>query len=59
MESFIYILVGYIAWCCLAFLVARYMKIEGDNRKAVSFLLVVLAAPMVIIDVITGKGTLR
>lgn len=56
MESFTLMLLGYLAWCLLAFIVARAMKIENAN-KAVSFVYVVLAAPMVLVDYIKGIGT--
>lgn len=59
METLVWTIVGYLAWCCLAFVIARYMKIEDLARKPISFLYVILAAPMVVLDYLTGKGTFR
>lgn len=57
MESTVYIILGYIAWCCVAFLVARLMKIENANHKAISLVYVLAAAPLVLIDYIKGIGS--
>ena len=57
MESTVYLILGYLAWCCLAFLVARLMKVENANHKAMSFVYVLAAAPLVLLDYIRGIGS--
>ncbi|GHB65873.1 hypothetical protein GCM10008107_13630 [Psychrosphaera saromensis] len=59
MDSFLLILFGYIGWCFIAFIVARFVKLESANSKGIPLLYVLLAAPMVIIDMLTGKGSIR
>ena len=59
MDSVLFMIVGYIAWCGLAFIMARYVKMESSANKPITFLYIVLAAPMVVVDIITGKGTFR
>jgi len=59
MESVLLMLFGYLAWCGLAFLMARLVKMDSVTRKPVSFLYIILAAPMVVLDIVTGKGTIR
>ena len=59
MDSIMLMIVGYIAWCGLAFVLARFVKMETSSHKPISFLYIILAAPMVIVDIITGKGTIR
>lgn len=59
MDSVIMIAIGYVVWCCLAFIVARALKIENANNKAISFVYIIAAAPLVLIDYLTGKGLIR
>ena len=59
MDSIIMISIGYVTWCCIAFIVARALKIENTNQKAISFIYVISAAPLVIVDYLTGKGFIR
>lgn len=59
MDSVIMIAIGYVVWCCLAFIVARALKIENANNKAISFVYIIAAAPLVLIDYLTGKGVIR
>lgn len=56
MDSIVMIVVGYLAWCSIAFLVARVMNVENAN-KAMSFIYVIAAAPLVLIDYIKGIGS--
>lgn len=56
MESIFMMILGYFAWCAIAFVVARAMKIENAN-KAMSFVYVIVAAPLVLIDYIKGIGS--
>lgn len=59
MDSLVLVVVGYVAWCAVAFLIAKMMKVENSDHKAISLVYVLLAAPMVLLDIITGKGTFR
>ncbi len=59
MDSVLLIFLGYIAWCAMAFIVAKFVKLEGASSKPLSFLYVIMAAPMVLLDIISGKGTIR
>ena len=59
MDSLLIIILGYVAWCGVAFVFAKFVNIETSSHKPVSFLYIILAAPMVLVDIITGKGTLR
>lgn len=59
MDSILMMLLGYLGWCSIAFVVAKMMKIENANHKAISFIYVIMAAPLVLLDYITGKGTIR
>lgn len=59
MDSVLMIIIGYVVWCIIAFVVARAMKIENANHKAISFVYIIAAAPLVLIDYLTGKGSFR
>jgi len=59
MDSVLLMFLAYLAWCGLAFAMARFVKMESVSRKPMSFLYIILAAPLVIVDIITGKGTIR
>lgn len=59
MDSIVMMMLGYIAWCALAFVFAKFVNIESASQKPISFLYIILAAPMVLIDLVTGKGTIR
>lgn len=56
MDSIIMMILGYFAWCAIAFVVAKAMNIENAN-KAMSFVYVIAAAPLVLIDYIKGIGS--
>jgi hypothetical protein len=56
MDSIILMVLGYFIWCVIAFVVARAMNIENAN-KAMSFIYVIAAAPLVLIDYIKGIGS--
>ncbi|MFT6528487.1 MAG: hypothetical protein ACJAZB_000119 [Psychrosphaera sp.] len=59
MDSIIMMSVGYIIWCCIAFCVARIFRVGHTHEKTITLFYVLIAAPMVIIEILTGKGTIR
>lgn len=59
MDSVMLITIGYFAWCFIAFFVARFLQIKNSDKGGLSLLIVVMAAPLVIVEVLTGKGTIR
>lgn len=59
MDTFLLMLGGYIGWCTLAFFVARFIKMENVNHQPVSFVYIIVAAPLVVVEFVTGKGTIR
>ena len=56
MESILVLVLGYLAWCSVAFIVARAMNVKNAN-KAMSFIYVIAAAPLVIIEYISNIGS--
>lgn len=59
MNTLLLMAVGYVVWCSLAFFVARFIKMENTNHQPISFIYIIVAAPLVIVEFITGKGTIR
>ena len=59
METLFWTVLGYLVWCVATFFCMRAMKLGQLGNRPISFLCVVIAAPLVLLDCMIDKKAVR